>query len=190
MLEETPSLRLQRLCGKHTLPASWREKPLYSFRTPNSTWSQPDEQKHSFAHCFCTAVIIIGYHIRENLPLLSCPPHSSQPSLPTLFTISLEVVRPALLLGPRLGIVTRGVVDELLFVRVDDLAAAVLALQTRLYQHVLFHAFVGLRTMEVGLGALTGRPLALTGARVPSLSAFLCSRAICKMSAPGTDSVG
>jgi hypothetical protein len=30
--------------------------------------------------------------------------------------------------------------------------------------------------MEVGLGALTGRPLALTGARVPALSAALCSR--------------
>lgn len=31
-------------------------------------------------------------------------------------------------------------------------------------------------TIEVGLGALTGRPLALTGARVPALSAALCSR--------------
>jgi len=30
--------------------------------------------------------------------------------------------------------------------------------------------------MDFGLGALTGRPLALTGARVPSASAFLCSR--------------
>ena len=30
---------------------------------------------------------------------------------------------------------------------------------------------------DVGLGALTGRPLALTGARVPAASAFLCSRA-------------
>jgi hypothetical protein len=34
-------------------------------------------------------------------------------------------------------------------------------------------------TMDVGLGALTGKPLALTGARVPALSAFLCSRWIC-----------
>lgn len=31
-------------------------------------------------------------------------------------------------------------------------------------------------TMDVGLGALTGRPLALTGARVPAFSAALCSR--------------
>jgi hypothetical protein len=30
--------------------------------------------------------------------------------------------------------------------------------------------------MDVGFGALTGRPFALTGARVPALSAFLCSR--------------
>lgn len=31
-------------------------------------------------------------------------------------------------------------------------------------------------TIDVGLGALTGRPLALTGARVPAFSAALCSR--------------
>lgn len=31
-------------------------------------------------------------------------------------------------------------------------------------------------TIDVGLGALTGRPFALTGARVPALSAALCSR--------------
>lgn len=31
-------------------------------------------------------------------------------------------------------------------------------------------------TIEVGLGALTGRPLAFTGARVPAFSAALCSR--------------
>lgn len=35
------------------------------------------------------------------------------------------------------------------------------------------------RTMEVGLGALTGRPFALTGARVPAASAFLCSLCTC-----------
>jgi len=34
--------------------------------------------------------------------------------------------------------------------------------------------------MEVGFGALTGRPFAFTGARVPALSAFLCSRWICR----------
>jgi hypothetical protein len=33
--------------------------------------------------------------------------------------------------------------------------------------------------MEVGLGALTGKPLGLTAARVPALSAALCSRWIC-----------
>jgi hypothetical protein len=32
------------------------------------------------------------------------------------------------------------------------------------------------RTIDVGFGALTGSPFALTGARVPALSAFLCSR--------------
>lgn len=31
-------------------------------------------------------------------------------------------------------------------------------------------------TIDVGLGALTGRPFALTGARVPAFSAALCSR--------------
>jgi hypothetical protein len=35
------------------------------------------------------------------------------------------------------------------------------------------------RTRDVGLGALTGRPLALTGARVPAASAFLWSRWTC-----------
>jgi hypothetical protein len=33
--------------------------------------------------------------------------------------------------------------------------------------------------MLVGFGALTGRPFALTGARVPSLSPLRCSRWIC-----------
>jgi hypothetical protein len=44
----------------------------------------------------------------------------------------LEVVGPALLLGPQLLVVAQGVGLELDFVRVDDLAAAVLALQRRL----------------------------------------------------------
>ena len=39
------------------------------------------------------------------------------------------------------------------------------------------------RTIEVGFGALTGRPLALTGARVPAASALRCSRWICGLSA-------
>lgn len=40
--------------------------------------------------------------------------------------------------------------------------------------------------MTVSLGALTGRPLALTGARVPAASAFLCSRWIWKGQRGGT----
>lgn len=35
-------------------------------------------------------------------------------------------------------------------------------------------------TFDIGVGALTGLPLALTGARVPAASAFLCSRLICE----------
>jgi len=38
---------------------------------------------------------------------------------------------------------------------------------------------LGYHTIEVGFGGLTGRPFAFTGARVPALSAFLCSRWIC-----------
>lgn len=47
---------------------------------------------------------------------------------------------------------------------------------------ILFVLTISLRQfwqMDVGLGGLTGRPLALTGARVPAFSAALCSRAIC-----------
>jgi hypothetical protein len=33
-------------------------------------------------------------------------------------------------------------------------------------------------TFDMGFAALTGRPFALTGARVPAFSAFLCSRLI------------
>ena len=35
------------------------------------------------------------------------------------------------------------------------------------------------RTLSIGVGALTGLPFGLTGARVPAASAFLCSRWIC-----------
>jgi hypothetical protein len=42
------------------------------------------------------------------------------------------------------------------------------------------------RTMTVSFFALTGRPLALTGARVPAASAFLCSRWIWKGQREGT----
>jgi len=59
---------------------------------------------------------------------------------------------------------------ELELVRVDNLLAAVLALDML----VGFLAPANKsHTIEVGLGALTGRPLALTGARVPAASAFL-----------------
>jgi hypothetical protein len=75
---------------------------------------------------------------------------------------------------------------QLLQIRIDDLLTAIRALSTILLARSLFilgrtHRFRGdeRRTMEVGFGALTGRPLALTGARVPAASAFLCSRWIC-----------
>jgi hypothetical protein len=44
-------------------------------------------------------------------------------------------------------------------------------------------------TIDVGFGALTGRPLALTGVRVPALSAFLCSRWIYCRSVSGCEDV-
>ena len=37
---------------------------------------------------------------------------------------------------------------------------------------------MNVRTFDMGVGALTGLPFALTGARVPAASAFLCSRLI------------
>jgi hypothetical protein len=73
-----------------------------------------------------------------------------------------------------------GVDLELELVGVDNLLAAVLALE-KLITVPLSHEKQGARTMEVGLGALTGRPLALTGARVPAASAFLCSLVLCKI---------
>ena len=82
----------------------------------------------------------------------------------------MEIVGPALLLGPQLGIVCRGVNLELELVGVDNLLAAVLALGTLVD---FFSPVDKSHTIEVGLGALTGRPLALTGARVPAASAFL-----------------
>ena len=61
---------------------------------------------------------------------------------------------------------------ELELVGVDNLLAAVLALKSLTD---IYFVRGEIHTMEVGLGALTGRPLALTGARVPAASAFLCS---------------
>jgi hypothetical protein len=87
-----------------------------------------------------------GIIFRE-ICLLPSPPSSSRlvfHSYPFTasfsFSIASKVVRPALLLGPRLGIVARGVVDELLLIRVDDLATAVLAL----------HLWVSLRCAASG----------------------------------------
>jgi hypothetical protein len=82
--------------------------------------------------------------------------------------------------------VGRGVGLELNRVGADELAAAVLALMQLLAMELGFGGPVERlvvaragRTMDMGFGALTGRPFALTGARVPALSAALCSRWIC-----------
>lgn len=96
-----------------------------------------------------------------------------------------EYRREALLLCHRS--MCSGVVDERFHVGLDHLAAAVRALcgmsavcsctgwWTDGCRPLVFK-----RTMTVSLGGLTGRPLALTGARVPARSAFLCSRWIWK----------
>jgi hypothetical protein len=77
---------------------------------------------------------------------------------------------------------------ELNLVRVHDLAAAVLALLLGLATSLEASeddrlrgqaSGMSMRTIDVGFGALTGSPLALTGARVPAFSAFLCSRWTC-----------
>lgn len=91
----------------------------------------------------------------------------------------MEIIGPALLLGPQLSIVSFGVDLELELVGVDNLLAAVLALDKLIAVPFSLEKQETL-TIEVGLGALTGRPLALTGARVPAASAFLCSLVLCK----------
>lgn len=98
-----------------------------------------------------------------------------------------KVIRPALLLGPQRRVVAGCMRLELLFVGVDDLAATVLALHIHCQLCRLVCRFTEDRcgnrqahTIEVGLGALTGRPFALTGARVPALSALRCSFWICR----------
>lgn len=72
-----------------------------------------------------------------------------------------------------------GMVDKLGCEGLDDLLFAILALSQGVsrmitYRRSVLHEFV--RTVTVSLGAFTGRPLALTGARVPAASAFLWSR--------------
>ena len=102
--------------------------------------------------------------------------------------IALEDVRPALLLRPRLLIVCLSMYLQLLQVRIDDFFPAVRALFTPaiatissvLGGELVLAAYPRWnsqrRTIEVGFGALTGRPFAFTGARVPAASAFLISR--------------
>jgi hypothetical protein len=130
-------------------------------------------------------------------------PISPHPDSRTLRSSSRKLLRPALLLGPVLLVVRLGVDLQLLYVCVDDFLAAVGALVCLALSLVLLPLVIrrrrregwnGLwaigmgmdrlelfqgRTRDVGLGALTGRPLALTGARVPAASAFLWSRWTC-----------
>lgn len=92
-------------------------------------------------------------------------------------TATSKIIGPALLLWPQLLIVGAGVNLELNLVCVDDLLTTILAL----YRVISFSLRSGgmvkrlVFTIDVGLGALTGKPLALTGARVPAASAFFCS---------------
>ena len=98
---------------------------------------------------------------------------------------SLEIVRPALLLGPQSGIVLGGVGFELGCVRADNLLAAVLALDfaaaispAARFSRLLYFSgsrvatkaqkYMRVLTIDVAFGGLTGRPLALTGVRVPA----------------------
>lgn len=63
----------------------------------------------------------------------------------------------------------------------EDVSSVILPLTFVIREHEAQGDF-GIRhnhTIDVGLGALTGRPLALTGARVPAFSAALCSRWTC-----------
>lgn len=103
-----------------------------------------------------------------------------------------KVVGETLLLRPRLLVVSQCMIHQLGLVCGDELFAAVLALHRPEQRCQQCHAALylcdsiarsietsGIRynhTIDVGLGALTGRPLALTGARVPAFSAALCSR--------------
>lgn len=89
---------------------------------------------------------------------------------------SFEVIWPALLLWPKLRVVRLGVDLQLLQVRVNNLLAAVGALVIAVRDSLKSVIYMGSHTMLVGFGALTGRPLALTGALVPALSAARCSR--------------
>lgn len=96
-------------------------------------------------------------------------------------SLLVEDRREALLLGH--PSVRASMVLELFHVVLDHLAAAVHALcsnVSRFSVHMLVDGWLSQRTMTVSFFGLTGRPLALTGARVPAASAFLCSRWIWK----------
>lgn len=102
----------------------------------------------------------------------------------TTFQPLLKVIRPALLLRPKFLIVSSRMNFQLDLIRIHNLLATVLALhhprgQTQSQSQSFFinsHPVLKFSlTMEVGFGAFTGRPFALTGARVPAASAFLCS---------------
>lgn len=85
--------------------------------------------------------------------------------------------REALLLGH--SSMCASVVHERFDIVLDHLAAAVHALFSNVSPfsvHTVVDRWLSQRTMTVSFFGLTGRPLALTGARVPAASAFLCSR--------------
>lgn len=91
--------------------------------------------------------------------------------------------REALLLGH--SSMRASVVHERFDIVLDHLAAAIHALFSNVspfFPCTRWWRRVGClkRTMTVSFFGLTGRPLALTGARVPAASAFLCSRWIWK----------
>lgn len=96
-------------------------------------------------------------------------------------SLLVEDRREALLLGHRS--MCASMVLERFHVVLDHLAAAVHALCSKVScfpVHTVVDGWLSQRTMTVSFFGLTGRPLALTGARVPAASAFLCSRWIWK----------
>lgn len=91
-----------------------------------------------------------------------------------------ELSREAFLEGPGLCVVVCGVDLELFHVGGDEFSLALGTLQIS-QSNSSFSWYsnldcMGRRTLTRAFGALTGTPLALTGALVPAASAFLCSR--------------
>lgn len=124
----------------------------------------------------CTSRTKIRPPIATHLPILPSHHHLHR----------REIIRPALFLGPEFRIVRIGMVLQLDLVRVHNLLATILTLRRHEYGKGVelsrkkgrneHEENAGDLTMDVGLGAFTGRPFGLTGARVPAASAFLCSR--------------